>query len=85
MVKTDMAPPHYNFKDDGDGGDSKKTHREQVLETETALSEHDDMFNQTVCQFMWRILFSFVYDNGPPDHQQLEENADTNTQEKYYS
>lgn len=26
MVKTDMAPPHYNFKDDGDGGDSKKTH-----------------------------------------------------------
>lgn len=26
MVKTDMAPPHYNFKYDGDGGDSKKTH-----------------------------------------------------------
>lgn len=26
MVKTDMAPPHYNFKYDGDGGASKKTH-----------------------------------------------------------
>lgn len=26
---------------------------------------------------MWRILFSFAYNNGPPDHQQLEENVDT--------
>lgn len=26
---------------------------------------------------MWRILLSFVYANGPPDRQQLEENADT--------
>lgn len=26
---------------------------------------------------MWRILFSFVYNNGPPDRQQLEENVDT--------
>ena len=26
---------------------------------------------------MCRILFSFVYNNGPPDHQQLEENVDT--------
>lgn len=25
-VKIDMTPPHYNFKYDGDGRDSKKTH-----------------------------------------------------------